>query len=114
MREIKFRAWVGDRMITPAVWINDSNLPGYSLGCAPSAPLMQYTGWKDVDGVEIYEGDFLKGDPDGNIWLVGELLGGFVASDPDDVWDYVLLGDYDFYVIGNIHQNPELLEASQC
>ena len=53
MREIKFRAWDKDLLKMYSKWtvIPDDDR---------SHILMQYTGLKDKNGVEIYEGDILK------------------------------------------------------
>ena len=48
MREIKFRAW------------HESTGMEYDIYPPVKVPLMQYTGLKDKDGVEIYEGDVIK------------------------------------------------------
>ena len=69
----------------------------------------QYTGLKDKNGVEIYEGDILRCQHE-HLWFVGFCERGcFVAHDPEDALDYVLLDDWSFSVIDNIYQNPELL-----
>ena len=89
--------------------------------------LMQYTGLKDKNGVEVYEGDLVSfEDSDGgyeyqdlviNTGIVeyGDL--GFyftnrVAVDMDDF--YIKDGRCDeVEIIGNIYENPELLEVEE-
>ena len=68
----------------------------------------QYTGLKDKNGKRIFEGDVLK-NIDGN--PVGEPI---VAKVVPNLNDYELMWDiehsYELEIIGNIHDNPELLE----
>lgn len=117
-REIKFRAWLASEnsMVTPFVEINSENLPNYYGSTAPRHPLMQYTGLKDIDGHDIYEGDIVKATPfrpsDFDAWV------GFVEFDPYTLRyraDGESLGDYEsgeLEIIGNIYENPEILEET--
>jgi uncharacterized phage protein (TIGR01671 family) len=69
--------------------------------------LMQYTGLKDKKGVEIYEGDIVKslGEQDYSFGVrVVTFTGGKFT-----VEGYGLIGSL-VEVIGNIYENPELLE----
>jgi len=124
MREIKFRAWIhgaGDPRVTPEMkYVSHSlsmffaKIDDWPLGCE----LMQYTGIKDKDGVEIYEGDvtrqlredncFSGNNKEEDIVIIGEPewseLGSLNSGGPDG--DYPLI---EIEVIGNIYENPELL-----
>lgn len=63
MREIKFRAWNGKEMITPALVFDDTTNPFMVTDQAiiPEINLkwMQFTGLKDANGKDIWECDIL-------------------------------------------------------
>lgn len=127
MRNLKFRAW--DRIkrkmlygVSPFdVHITDENEPLLSLEYSKhdDCEFEQYTGLKDKNGKEIYEGDIL-----GGIWESGFISWcekckqfqyhsagiGCMACSGDVHWYEIVEDDGKLEVIGNIHENHELLE----
>ena len=117
MREIKFRAWNGSekRMTTPFAWVNDSNLLSSFMCSAPTEQLMQFTGLKDNEGIDIYEGDIVSDHIGIGVVEYSDRKAAFRVNYNDGIakWfiDYTLKGEKEsLKVIGNIHQNPWLLE----
>ena len=82
----------------------------------------QYTGLTDKNGTKIFEGDILEGDLDDNLdlgakWRSAVVMGkfGWLADDPTGPAP-TPLDEFDIKegeVIGNIHDNPELLEGEK-
>ena len=117
MREIKFRFW--DKIDKKMLY--DYTLEEANINLAKIEPLneyeimMQYTGLKDKNGKEIYEGDILHSDK-------SELEHVYIIewSNKDDYCGFVTVSkkyglrtflNKDFKnseVIGNIYENPEL------
>jgi uncharacterized phage protein (TIGR01671 family) len=123
MREIKFRAWhKEDRYMiydvqSNQMWFYDDvdktrQILDYDEAFQDMIDnknynLMQYTGLKDKNGKEIYEGDILNYD--GLRGQVTYFKSGFVQMMnlvPEQIWK-------DCEVIGNIYENPELLRVTK-
>lgn len=133
VREIKFRAWDGENKkmchkvcvgyagwhgeywddVTIVAAFNDENHKDNAL--------MQFTGLKDKNGKEIWEGDILSIDGGGDIERLKVLW-----SDKDAAWfvewpdgkayelrAYVGMTFCEVEVLGNIYENPELLTSSE-
>lgn len=123
MREIKFRGknsagWVIGSLIVNPVYTAIIEIEDPDEGTSVRHYVIpdtvgQYTGLKDATGKEIYEGDIIKtrkGDVGVIVWETE--LGSFRARLADNSF-YTLTAFFAsmFSVIGNIHDNPELLEA---
>ncbi len=75
----------------------------------------QYTGMTDKNGKKIFEGDIVKTDrfntPNKQYVIKYDLLlGAFIGEDDGTMYFTTFDGDSElFEIIGNIHDNPELL-----
>ena len=137
MREIKFRAWAPERkelfMCTGCWFEEQGDYHEQDLAkVAECFVLMQYTGLKDKNGVEIYEGDIIATHYTGGT-RKGEVFkslpvkwGTYNIGSNGYEYDCYVVGPHveeeclysnmiegDIIVIGNIHENPELLKEEK-
>jgi uncharacterized phage protein (TIGR01671 family) len=136
MREIKFRVWIGGEF---RYWgfikfppcskgISFCGLPTNNKDPMALEELrersQQFTGLKDKDGKEIYEGDIVETTafsiyPKNKDVFWSDNRGGFCVGSnlcgkrPEN---YCIINDKvarESYVVGNIHENPELLRSGK-
>jgi len=127
MREIKFRAW--DKENEKMMKVSSLHLENKEISVKENGTfrlfrmqdLMQYTGLKDKNNKEIYEGDIVLVKPGGtSTWyktVVKFKEGAFIASLIDGE-DYIYIfnrgfDSNDFEIIGNIYKNKKLLEENK-
>lgn len=113
MRELKFRAWDTDKKKVVDIF-ECYDFYGRELRTTNNKyPLMQYTGLKDKNGKEIYEGDIVKDHHNCKqavSWNEDRLCFECVhKSSGGRVLDSTLLFN-DPEVIGNIYENGDLLK----
>lgn len=100
--------WIVDEDSVTGDWIVNNDIH-----------LMQSTGLKDKNGKEIFEGDIVdyKGREAVVKWhgSYASFIYRFVDGLQERVseWDPLFLACYHFEVIGNIYENPELLEVEE-
>ena len=107
MRTIKFRAWNKrysrfDRTFIH-LELNKSYIEYHEL------ILMQYTGLKDKNGVEIYEGDIAK--INGRVGEIKYHRGTYWLFDGGYTYSFYNYLPNEYKVIGNIYENKELLDG---
>lgn len=120
MREIKFRAWDGEKMNYEVDMLSKWGAikKGYSstpwIKEASAGFSMQYTGLKDKNGKEIYEGDIVSAiDFEKTNYKIKFEDGCFIFTNGlrGHQLDYSTIQNLQAEVIGNIYENPELLNG---
>lgn len=121
MRIPKFRVWDNADHMSKPFTLNELQAGLVQFDCA--CPVMQFTGLKDVNGVEIYEDDIVEFSSswDKHVCTVSyskckfgfgrEIKGDLGINEDCDLSSFLRgSGCKGYAVIGNIHQTPEILK----
>ena len=128
-REIKFRAWNIQQRRMLNNFYGLVNQLGYDGICVLTKDvksycpdphlyppdeniIMQYTGLKDKNGKDIYEGDIVNGGMFNGVYCYGKIIfdGGHFYAVSIFPRTEGTSTDFNFFeVIGNIYENPELI-----
>jgi uncharacterized phage protein (TIGR01671 family) len=124
MREIKFRAWNKEHgemcySMKTTLFEKREFYPfgievGFSHYPQEGWELMQYTGLKDKNGKEIYEGDIVRDSTMTYLgiiaWNTGDCSFDVKSTKTGMHYGIGISRQNDLEIVGNIYENPELLE----
>jgi uncharacterized phage protein (TIGR01671 family) len=119
MREIKFRAWDKENkafMPSEGYAICGGDVMGLRYGnemedvLTDQIELMQYTGLKDINGVDIYENDIVRFDT--NVQILESEVTYYHGMFTIKKYGEKIPLFTGLKVIGNKFENPELLEVT--
>lgn len=112
----KFRAWdIEDKKYREVIWLGIDITLLNEIGYVKNETQIfeQCTGLRDKNGKLIYEGDILEDEESKISYVVwADWILGFVLRSPGSEAEESEINGYftETAVIGNIHENPELLE----
>ena len=126
MREIKFRAWLPkEKKMVYNVPVGADGFyhhcisEGFALQYDPQyekLPVMQFTGLKDSNGEEIYEGDIVLVDRIDPVYdkVKDKVEVGFLYGQWNICDSAIYTIENGVEIIGNIYENPNLINGKAC
>lgn len=121
-RPIKFRVWYPEaRQFDNAKFVVPESIMVWADGGGHSE-WQQYTGLTDKHGVEIYEGDIVRSHGNAHVIIWDNETAGYRTRSVSSASVQMSLGQWineavpinDLEVIGNIYENPELLDGKEA
>ena len=120
MREIEFRAWIPEsKQMGEVAMLGRDFISLEPLGSwdRDNIILMQYIGLQDKNGKEIYEGDIVRTYHKLFTVAWSDTFYGFAlvtkSHGASESMTFPNFRHYDWEVIGNIYENPEMLETKE-
>ena len=121
MREIKFRGYCKDRKVWIHFTLSDLDMGLLSIPFDELDIIVQFTGRKDKNGKEIFEGDivifnyFIEGEMNKSKMVIRFEESMFEAYGKKGLpsGEFISGSMNKFEVIGNLYENPELLEETK-
>jgi len=131
MKEIKFRAWeslnknmiyfdgfipfkISEKYIEGALSLHNQEKRYLTTLNYDKIEVMQYTGVKDIDNEEVYKDDILEiwigSIKQDNYYIVNDLRELYFEMYRDDLYYRIS----KIKIVGNKHQNPELMKKIIC
>jgi len=109
-RELKFRVWDNEQKKFEYFELNNITVPDRLL-TQDKFPVQQFTGLKDYESNDIYEGDIVRYELDGTVYTqtVGWGNNGWEMIDTRLYSTPLITNLPNFEVVGNIFENSELL-----
>lgn len=115
--EIKLRFWSKkeNKFVTlPRIWVRDDGTLDYEYGDGQELIIQRYTGLKDRNNKEIYEGDIvyhpnLSNNMDEN-FIIEFWDGGFYLTHIKRIYGGLRIKEKECKIIGNIFENSNLLQ----
>ena len=106
------------------IYFHDNNIAYYynlqnGCGSPETYELMQYTGLKDKNEKEIYEGDIVNildentNEDESYVVKYSDIDGRYELEGEGYILHFGNIFSYQCEIIGNIYDNPELLESEE-